>query len=99
MIATYFASLVTLEQQLDPQLQALGTPPAMQSVWTQASAAYETTVSDFQAAQSAAQSGNLGAYETAITQEMTDNNPLVQDFQDFNEFGATVCADGSSSSP
>jgi len=53
-------------------------------------------VSDFQAAQSAAQSGNLSAYETAIAQEATDNNPVVQDF---NEFGATVCAGGSSSSP
>ena len=96
VIATYFASLITFEQQLDSQLQGLGTPPSMQSVWTQSLGAYETIVSDFQAAQSAAQSGDLSAYETAITQETTDNNLVVQDF---NEFGATVCAGGSSSSP
>jgi hypothetical protein len=46
--------------------------------------------------QSAAQSGTLSAYETTIAQEMTDNNPVVQDF---NEFGATVCGGGGSSSP
>jgi hypothetical protein len=96
VIATYFSSLIAVFNSLMPQLQALGTPPSNQSVWAAALAAFQTGISDFQNAQTAAQAGDLSAYKAAITQEQTDNNQVVLDF---TQFGATVCAGQSSSSP
>jgi hypothetical protein len=96
VIATYFSSFTPLLNALVPQLQALGTPPSNQSEWAAALAAFQTVISDFQNGLTAAQAGDLNAYETAIAQEQTDNNQVVQDF---TQFGATVCAGQSSSSP
>jgi hypothetical protein len=96
VIATYFSSLIAVFNSLTPQLQALGTPPSNQSEWAAALAAFQTGITDFQNAQTAAQAGDLSGYKAAITQEQTDNNQVVQDF---TQFGATVCAGQSSSSP
>jgi hypothetical protein len=93
-IATCFPTVRNVLQSLDSQLHALGTPPSMQVLWAQALAAYETLLSDAEAAQTAAQSGDLTAYDAAASTESTDNG---QADQDFNEFGATVCAGGNSS--
>jgi hypothetical protein len=96
VIAIYFSSLIAVFNSLMPQLQTLGTPPSNQSEWAAALAAFQTGISDFQNAQTAAQAGDLSGYEAAIAQEQTDNNQVVQDF---TQFGATVCAGQSSSSP
>jgi hypothetical protein len=96
VIATYFSSLIAVFNSLTSQLQALGTPPSNQSEWAAALVAFQVGISDFQNAQTAAQAGNLSGYGAAITQEQTDNNQVVQDF---TQFGATVCAGQTSSSP
>jgi hypothetical protein len=96
VIATYFSSLIAVFNSLAPKLQALGTPPSNQSEWAAALTAFQTGITDFQNAQTAAQAGDLSGYEAAIAQEQTDNNQVVQDF---TQFGATVCAGQSSSSP
>jgi hypothetical protein len=62
-IATCFPTVLNVLQSLDSQLHALGTPPSMQVLWAQALAAYETLLSDAEAAQTAAQSGDLTAYD------------------------------------
>jgi hypothetical protein len=95
-IGAYFAQLLPVFNALTPDLQALGTPPSDPSDWSSALAAFQTTVNDWQNALTAAQGGNLSAYDTAIAQEATDNQQVVTDF---NNFGATVCAGGTSSSP
>jgi len=92
-IATYFASLVPIFQQLDSGLKALGNPPEMQAAWTQALAVFDTTVGDFREALSSSQAGNLTAYKTAIAQEQTDN---TTGSADFNNIGAAVCGGGGS---
>jgi hypothetical protein len=92
-IATYFASLVPIFQQLDSGLKALGNPPEMQAAWTQALAVFDTTVGDFREALSSSQAGDLTAYKTAIAQEQTDN---TTGSADFNNIGAAVCGGGGS---
>jgi len=62
-IANYFPTVLNVLQSLDSQLHALGTPPSMQVLWAQALAAYETLLSDAEAAQTAAQSRDLTAYD------------------------------------
>jgi hypothetical protein len=94
-IGSYFQSLVTLFQQLTASLQGLGTPPSMQSLWAQALATFGNVVTDFSAAATNAQAGNLSGYESALAQEETDN---MQVDQDFDQFGATACAAGGASS-
>ncbi len=93
-IATYFASLVPIFTQLDSGLKALGSPPEMQTAWTQAMAVFDTTVGDFREALSASQAGDLTAYKKAIAQEQTDN---TTGSADFNNIGAVVCGGGSAS--
>ena len=96
VVATYFSSLIAVFNSLMSQLQALGTPPSNQSEWAAALGAFQTGISDFHNAQTAAQAGDLSGYDGAITQEQTDNNAVVQDF---TQFGTAVCAGHSSSSP
>ncbi len=96
VVATYFSSLIPVFNSLKSQLEALGTPPSNQSEWTTALGAFQTGISDFQNAQTAAQAGDLSGYEAAIAQEQTDNNAVVQDF---TQFGTVVCAGQSSSTP
>lgn len=95
-IATYFSSLIAVFNSLTSQLQALGTPPSNQSEWAGALAAFQTGITDFQNAETAAQAGNLSGYQAAIAQEQMDNNQVVQDF---TQFGTAVCAGQNSSTP
>jgi hypothetical protein len=72
-IATYFPTVLNVLQSLNSRLHALGTTPSMQVLWARALAAYETLLSDAEAAQTAAQSGDLTAYDAAASTESTDN--------------------------
>jgi hypothetical protein len=93
-IAGYYASVIPVFQGWQAALQQLGSPPSMQSTWSGAMTALAAAISDFQALQSAAQSGDLTTYASVLSTEQSDNSTLNQDFA---EFGATGCAGSSSS--
>lgn len=95
-IATYFTSLIGLYKGMYSQLQSLGAPPSNASQWSQALTQYQSVMTDFQAAQTAASSSDLNGYTTALAKEQTDNATAAATF---NQFGASMCATDAEPTP
>lgn len=95
-IAKYFTSLIGLYQGMYTQLQSLGAPPSNATQWSQALTEYQTVMTDFQAAQTAANSSDLNGYTAALAKEHTDNTTAAATF---TQFGTTMCATDAEPTP
>jgi hypothetical protein len=92
-LATYWGGAVTVFAAFDSQLKGLGTPPSMQSVWSQAITDLDGLVADVQTLHVAAISGDVNAYTTAYAKFQSDGAAANTAFK---QFGITKCGGGSS---
>jgi hypothetical protein len=94
-LATYWGGAVTVFSAFDSQLKGLGTPPSMQTVWSQALADLDGLVADVQTLHVAAISSDVNAYTTAYAKFQSDGTAANMAFK---QFGITKCGGGSTPS-
>ena len=94
-LATYWGDAATVFTAFDSQLRGLGTPPSMQTVWSQAITDLDGLVVDVQALHTSAQSSDVSAYTTAYSKFTSDGTAANMAFK---QFGITKCGGGSTSS-